>query len=127
MESLAEAETARVASLRERADPDCPLCRGRGQTSGYITPGKYAAYDCSRCFPQPRVGDVFVSARSKTGRRWRVARELPCELWLLVPLGDDVSTGGPQEDGKWHGGVRAIRRGTEELSDRKRWRRVPRA
>lgn len=75
----------------------------------------------------PRVGDVLVAARSKTGRLWRVVRKLPSELWLLYPIGDDVSSGGPQENGKWSGGVRAIRRGTEELTDQKRWRRVPRA
>jgi hypothetical protein len=42
------ADVARLEALwRELADSDCRICRGRGQTSGYIGPGKTAVYACS--------------------------------------------------------------------------------
>lgn len=73
---------------------------------------------------QPKVGQVYVATRtrSKPPRQWRVMGRLPCEMWSLWPVGG--SGGGSGPGGELSGGVRAIERGTEELADPKRWRRV---
>lgn len=67
-------------------------------------------------------GQTYVAVRSRSARRWRVAKYLHSQIWLLVPLGDDVVPA--QVNGRMQGGVRNITRGTEELLDPKRWRLV---
>lgn len=35
-----------VSALRAVADPECPICKGKGTTKGYIAPSKTATYAC---------------------------------------------------------------------------------
>lgn len=48
MANLRALNDARDKRIREAADPDCKLCKGRGKTSGHIAGDKYASYPC-RC------------------------------------------------------------------------------
>jgi hypothetical protein len=45
-DSLREADAARWAEIRAKADPECRICRGRGSTQGYVAPSKSATYAC---------------------------------------------------------------------------------
>lgn len=66
------------------------------------------------------VGDRFRSARSKSGRVWVVHRPSRGEGWTLWP---DPDTGA-RTSVQTAGGVKAIRRTTGELADRRRWEKL---
>ena len=66
-------------------------------------------------------GQIYVSARSKSGRRWKIApstfEERCTRGYYLLPQGLDVSYSGG-------GGVRAIYVAGQVLLDPKRWTNV---
>lgn len=68
------------------------------------------------------VVQVYVAVKATSGREWKVERYEHLNIWRLRPLGDDVRPA--QIGNRMNGGVRSIRKGTEELTNRKRWRLV---
>lgn len=69
----------------------------------------------------PFIGAVYVSTRSRSGRRWEVDRQSRWG-WSLRPLGDDVMPA--QTGNRFNGGVRSITRTTDELRDRRKWKMI---
>jgi hypothetical protein len=45
-DAMRENISAQSRERRAKADPECRICRGRGETSGYIAPSKSAVYAC---------------------------------------------------------------------------------
>jgi hypothetical protein len=72
-----------------------------------------------------RIGQVYVVAKSRTGRRWEVRGKLWGNAWHLVPLAERGSFG--RYEFRSGGGVRAISVPHEVLTDPKRWRRDERS
>lgn len=72
------------------------------------------------------VGETtMVSARSRSGRRWRVrCYEVFGDRYVLDPLGDDVSPARSSTTERWQGGTRTIRVPRERLGDERYWRRT---
>jgi hypothetical protein len=61
------------------------------------------------------LGKTLISARSRSGRRWRVqVYNASTDEYTLAPVGADVR---PAQDrhGKMQGGPRRIRRTTEQI------------
>lgn len=70
-----------------------------------------------------KPGDVFVSKRSKSGRRWSVLTDAGRDgTYCLYPLGVDVRSARSGRTGKWQGGVRNIVRSAEQIE--KNFKRV---
>jgi hypothetical protein len=54
MTDLRKLNDERDKRIREAADPDCHICKGRGKTRGHIAADKYASYPC-RCTGIPEA------------------------------------------------------------------------
>lgn len=68
------------------------------------------------------LGETMVSARSQTGRRWRVESfSASTDEYRLTPLGRDVQAA-QDEHGRMQGGVRRITVGYARLHDTRYWR-----
>lgn len=68
------------------------------------------------------AGAVLFSARSRSGRLWRVRRyETWSDHYVLDPLGDDVSSARSSTTGRWQGGPRTIMVPRERLGDERFW------
>ena len=48
MTDLRKLNDERDKRIREAADPDCRICKGKGTSANYIAPGK-VAYPACRC------------------------------------------------------------------------------
>lgn len=59
--------------------------------------------------PSIRIGDVYRSSRSRSGRCWRVVGlDLDRRTAHLSPIGPDVRDARSSTTGKWQGGVRSM-------------------